>query len=196
MITRLFWLLLELARHLLEQDQYDDVRSTCLKVLQLDPDHKEARRLLSRVHHLAGGQEANEDVVVCVECGEINPRGNTKCQKCNADLELTCLSCGRVISVSDRICVFCGANPHEDRDTAAGLANIDVDIILQGRRLSVEQDDAEWEHRVRHNIEMAQELEEAERFSEALLAWKDIAQNLLSSDVLTRSYPSLGSDRP
>ena len=176
--------LMDLARHLLEQDQYDDVRSTCLKILQIDPDQKEAKRLLSRVHHLAGGQAGGEDVVVCVACGEINDRDQEECKACHASLHMTCLSCGRVVGVSDNICVFCGANPHHDRDGAMGLSEISDDVILQGRRLTVEEDDGAWESRVRQTSAMAREYEEDERYSDALKLWKEIGQNLLASDVL------------
>ena len=84
--------LMDLARHLLEQDQYDDVRSTYSKFYK-STQIKKAKRLLSRVHHLAGGQAGGEDAVVCVPwC--LNDRDQEECKACHASLHMTSLRSG------------------------------------------------------------------------------------------------------
>ncbi len=92
--------------------QLEDARGTCLKILEIDGKDVQARRELARIYSEAGNDPDSEDVVVCVGCGQVNHREAANCEKCKASLHLSCLSCGRVVGVSDRICIFCGADPH------------------------------------------------------------------------------------
>ncbi len=92
--------------------QLEDARGTCLKILEIDGKDVQARRELARIYSEAGNDPDSEDVVVCVGCGQVNHREAATCEKCKASLHLSCLSCGRVVGVSDRICIFCGADPH------------------------------------------------------------------------------------
>jgi tetratricopeptide (TPR) repeat protein len=93
-------------------ERLEDARSTCLKVLELDKGNEFARRQLARIFSAAACDEQSEDVVVCVQCGQINHREAQDCVKCKASLQLSCLACGRPVGVSDRLCIFCGADPH------------------------------------------------------------------------------------
>lgn len=102
----------EIVKIYLELGQLEDARGTCLKILEISKSDEYARRELARIFSRVENDQQSEDVVVCVQCGTVNHREAQNCTECKASLQLTCLSCGRVVSVSDKLCIFCGANPH------------------------------------------------------------------------------------
>ncbi len=104
----------------LELGQLEDARGTCLKILELSKDDEFARRELARIFSRVEHDQESEDVVVCVNCNHVNHREAVHCAQCQTDLTLTCLSCNRVVAVSDRMCIFCGADPHLGRNRTAG----------------------------------------------------------------------------
>ncbi len=102
----------EVVRIYLELGQLEDARGTCLKILEINKGDDYARRELARIFSRVENDQQSEDVVVCVQCATVNHREAQSCTGCKASLQLTCLSCGRVVAVSDRLCIFCGAQPH------------------------------------------------------------------------------------
>ena len=102
----------EIVKIYLDLGQLEDARGTCLKILEISKSDEYARRELARIFSRVENDQQSEDVVVCVQCGTVNHREGQNCTECKASLQLTCLSCGRVVSVSDKLCIFCGANPH------------------------------------------------------------------------------------
>jgi len=104
--------LLHLAGLYRQLGRLEEARDTCLKCLAVDGACAEARRELARVFAVGGQEPGSEDQVLCVQCGEPNSRTGTVCASCRAPLHLTCMACQRVVSASDRMCVFCGADPH------------------------------------------------------------------------------------
>ena len=102
----------EIVKIYLELGQLEDARVTCLKILDINKGDEYARRELARIFSRVENDQQSEDVVVCVQCATVNHREAQTCTSCKASLQLTCLSCGRVVSVSDRLCIFCGAHPH------------------------------------------------------------------------------------
>ena len=102
----------EVVKIYLELGQLEDARGTCLKILEINKGDEYARRELARIFSRVENDQQSEDVVVCVQCATVNHREAQTCTSCKASLQLTCLSCGRVVSVSDRLCIFCGAHPH------------------------------------------------------------------------------------
>ena len=102
----------EIVKIYLELGQLEDARGTCLKILEVNKGDEFARRELARIFSRVENDQQSEDVVVCVQCATVNHREAQTCTSCKASLQLTCLSCGRVVSVSDRLCIFCGAHPH------------------------------------------------------------------------------------
>lgn len=181
--------LLGMARHLVTVNRLDDARSTVLKVLQLDANNQEARRELSRIYAQSGDAEGDSQQVVCVACGESNPREAEHCTSCGAELHLSCMSCGRVVAVSDRICVFCGANPHIDasgrgRGVTRGPS---TDVFMRSGSISAELralGTERWQNEVKGKVDAARRLEEAERFSESLEVWKELAREQVDNAQL------------
>lgn len=102
----------EVVKIYLELGQLEDARGTCLKILEMNKGDEFARRELARIFSRVENDQQSEDVVVCVQCATVNHREAQTCTGCKASLQLTCLSCGRVVAVSDRLCIFCGAHPH------------------------------------------------------------------------------------
>ena len=102
----------EIVKIYLELGQLEDARGTCLKILEINKGDEYARRELARIFSRVENDQQSEDVVVCVQCATVNHREAQTCTSCKASLQLTCLSCGRVVAVSDRLCIFCGAHPH------------------------------------------------------------------------------------
>lgn len=96
----------------LQLGQLEDARGTCLKILDISRNDEFARRELSKILSQVENDQQSEDVIVCIQCGTVNHREATHCTQCKASLQLTCLSCHRVVAVSDRLCIFCGAHPH------------------------------------------------------------------------------------
>ncbi len=128
----------EIARIYLELGQLEDARGTCLKILEINKGDEYARRELARIFSRVEKDNQSEDVVVCVQCGTVNHREAHNCTSCKASLQLTCLSCGRVVAVSDRLCIFCGANPHAGGAgrRAGGSPSTSRIINRNGRRSS------------------------------------------------------------
>jgi tetratricopeptide (TPR) repeat protein len=102
----------EIVRIYLELGQLEDARGTCLKILEMNRGDEFARRELARIFSRVENDQQSEDVIVCVQCGTVNHREAQNCTECKCALQLTCMSCSRVVAVSDRLCIFCGANPH------------------------------------------------------------------------------------
>ena len=102
----------EITKIYLELGQLEDARGSCLKILEISKVDEFARRELARIFSRVERDQHSEDVIVCIQCGEVNHREAQHCTACNASLQLGCMSCGRVVSVSDKLCIFCGANPH------------------------------------------------------------------------------------
>ena len=102
----------EVVKIYLELGQLEDARGTCLKILEINRGDDFARRELARIFSRVENDQQSEDVVVCVQCASVNHREASSCTSCKASLQLTCLSCARVVAVSDRLCIFCGAQPH------------------------------------------------------------------------------------
>lgn len=175
--------LMQLANQLSDQRQWADARSTCLKVLQLQPDHQEARRLLAKIY-TDSGDASSDHVTVCVACGESNPRDRETCQACSAPLHLTCLSCNRVVSVSDRLCIFCGANPHVppsgDKPVRRGphtSAIIRRDRLNSGANVAQGDAEADPAAVLRDQIEQARFLEESGDYNGAIEIWREMARS-------------------
>lgn len=110
----------------------EDARSACLQILEFSPGDEEARRELARIFSRVEHDQQSEDVVVCVSCGHVNHREATACAKCQAALQLACLSCGRVVGVSDRLCIFCGVDPHGGGQRRPGGAPSTSRVIRRG----------------------------------------------------------------
>lgn len=95
-----------------EQGRLEEARRACLEVLDLDLANEPARRQLARLFIATATDEIPTEAVACVRCGHRNPRDSAHCSQCRAPLALPCLACGRQIGVSDRVCIYCGADPH------------------------------------------------------------------------------------
>lgn len=170
--------LLQLVEIFVGLDRLEDARSACLQVLELDKNNEPARRQLARLFSAAARDDQAEDVVVCVQCSHINHREAAACAKCSASLRLSCLACSRPVGVSDRICIFCGADPHRGSTgrrsggspATSRLVNPDrikVGGASGGRQAVIDQlDAASAEARAR---------EEAGDWQGALEAWKLVA---------------------
>ena len=102
----------EIVKIYLDLGQLEDARGTCLKILEIARGDEFARRELARIFSRVENDQQSEDVIVCVQCGTVNHREAQNCTECKCALQLTCMSCSRVVAVSDRLCIFCGANPH------------------------------------------------------------------------------------
>ncbi len=186
--------LLQLVEAYTGLDRLEDARSTCLKVLELDKGNEPARRQLARIFSTAAHDEQSEDVVVCVQCGHINHREAQDCEKCKASLQLSCLACGRPVGVSDRLCIFCGADPHRgSQNRRAGgspatsrIVNPDMmraGAIAGGKQAVADQLDS--------LLAMAKAKEEAEDWEGALEAWRQLASTQIDNAELTAHIKSL-----
>lgn len=186
--------LLQLVETYTGLDRLEDARSTCLKVLELDKGNEPARRQLARIFSTAAHDEQSEDVVVCVQCGHVNHREAQDCEKCSASLQLSCLACGRPVGVSDRLCIFCGADPHRgSQNRRAGgspatsrIVNPDkmrAGSISGGKQAVADQLDA--------LLASAKAKEEAEDWEGALEAWRQLASTQVDNAELTAHIKSL-----
>ncbi|HAT11010.1 MAG TPA: hypothetical protein DCS97_10545 [Planctomycetes bacterium] len=181
-------------------DRLEDARSTCLQVLELDKANEPARRQLARIFSAAARDEQSEDVVVCVQCGHINHREAAECEKCKASLQLTCLACGRPVGVSDRLCIFCGADPHrgsQSRRSGGSPATsrivnpdkIKAGVISGGPQAVADKLDA--------LVAVARAKEEAQDWEGALTAWREVSSIQVDNpDLIThiRSLETLVHD--
>ena len=160
-----------------ELGKLEEARATCLKVLSLDPQEEEARRDLARIFSHADKEERSPDVVVCVRCGQVNHREASHCEKCRTALQLDCLACGKVVSVSDKLCIFCGADPHAGVQRAPAAGRPATERFLATDRIAVDkrgQDDA-WKGELAAALQAAREAEDSDRLTEALAAWHKVA---------------------
>ena len=186
--------LLQLVETYTGLDRLEDARSSCLKVLELDKGNEPARRQLARIFSTAAHDEQAEDVVVCVQCGHVNHREAQDCEKCKASLQLSCLACGRPVGVSDRLCIFCGADPHRgSQNRRAGgspatsrIVNSDklrAGAIQGGKQAVADQLDA--------LLATAKAREEAEDWEGALEAWRQLAATQVDNAELTAHIKGL-----
>lgn len=184
--------LLMLVETFTGMDRLEDARSTCLQVLELDKGNEPARRQLARIFSAAAQDEQSEDVVICIQCGHVNHREAQECEKCKALLQLTCLACGRPVGVSDRLCIFCGADPHRgSQNRRAGgspatsrIANPDKLKIGGGSRQAVtDQLDA--------LVAVARAKEEAQDWEGALEAWRQVSSIQVDNPDLIAHIRSL-----
>ncbi len=160
--------------------QLEDARSTCLKILELDPTNEETRREMARIFATAERDKDNEDVVVCVQCGHVNHREAKACSECEAPLRLSCQSCARTVAVSDRLCIFCGANPHVVGQKRKLLGSpTTTRIVAKGSKQAAGKDGKGsqfWANKLETAVKHARTLEEAGDFSGALSEWREIAK--------------------
>lgn len=161
----------------LELGNLEEARATCLKILSLIPNDEGARRELARIFSRAEHDATSEDVVVCVRCDHVNHREAEACASCKTPLRLTCLSCGRVVCVSDKLCIFCGADPHAGtkRELPDGKPTTErflrTDRIAQDKRTP----DGAWKQEVSAAMQRALAAEQADNPAEALAAWREVA---------------------
>ncbi|HEX3135356.1 MAG TPA: DUF4388 domain-containing protein [Planctomycetota bacterium] len=164
----------------LELGQLEDARGTCLKILELDPTNEEVRRDMARIFATAERDKDNEDVVVCVQCGHVNHREAKTCAECEAPLRLSCQSCNRTVAVSDRLCIFCGANPHIAGHKRKLLASpTTTRIVNRGAKQQAAKDGKGsqfWANKLESSVKHACTLEESGDFSGALTEWREIAK--------------------
>lgn len=164
----------------LELGRLEDARGTCLKILELDPKNEDVRREMARIFATAERDKDNEDVVVCVQCGHVNHREAKACTECEAPLRLSCQSCNRTIAVSDRLCIFCGANPHIAGQKRKLLASpTTTRIVHKGAKQASGKDGKGsqfWANKLETSVKNARALEESSDYSGALSEWREIAK--------------------
>ncbi len=164
----------------LELGQLEDARGTCLKILELDPKNEDVRREMARIFATAERDKDNEDVVVCVQCGHVNHREAKACAECEAPLRLSCQSCKRTVAVSDRLCIFCGANPHVAGHKRKLLGSpTTTRIVNKGAKQQAAKDGKGsqfWSNKLETSVKHARTLEESGDYSGALSEWREIAK--------------------
>jgi tetratricopeptide (TPR) repeat protein len=175
--------------------QLEDARGTCLKILDLSKTDEFARRELARIFSRVEHDQQSEDVIACIQCGTVNHREATTCTACQASLQLSCLACGRVVAVSDHLCIFCGADPHAGAGNRRAGGNATTSrIVRRGDQKrapsphiaaaaqeasapkSNEKGTAYWREQLERNLKAAQAHEEAGHLEEALAAWREVAK--------------------
>jgi hypothetical protein len=189
------------ADHQLASGQLDEARGTYLKIIELRPDDEPARRELARIFSSAGGDAESEDVVVCVSCGHVNHREASACESCKSPLHLSCMSCGRVVAASDRLCIFCGADPHggQGRRRAAGSPATSRIINPSRVRAAVSAasaggDDSgapQFRNQLERLIHAATALEQGGDLEGALAKWREVAQIQIDSPDLVKHLKEL-----
>ena len=170
----------------LKLGQLEDARGTCLKILELDPANADARSEMARIFSQAERDPASEDVVVCIQCGHVNHREAATCTSCASPLRLTCQSCHRVVGISDKLCIFCGANPHAGgRRTSAGSPGTSRIIDPSQVRDRVARPGAAGiKAQMEEQVRAARELEQASDFPAALAQWQEVAKYALDNPEL------------
>lgn len=128
-----------LVTHFLRLGQLEDARSTCLKILDIDAGNVQARKAMARIFSSAERDDDSEDVAVCSSCGHANEPDAASCAGCGVNLRLTCTNCNGVVAASDRICVFCGADPHAGQRRAALVSPGTAKIKRDGAKKMVAQ---------------------------------------------------------
>ncbi len=163
--------------------QLEDARGTCLKILELDPKNDNARREMARIFSTAERDSNSEDVIVCIQCGHINHREGKACAECDAPLRLSCQSCERTVAVSDRLCIFCGANPHITSQKRKLMASpTTTRIVNKGVKEEAKKDGKDgkgaqfWANKLESSVKQARALEEASDYAGALTAWREIGK--------------------
>ncbi|MFM2089665.1 MAG: hypothetical protein RLZZ127_154 [Planctomycetota bacterium] len=190
------------ADHQLASGQLDEARGTFLKIIELRPDDEPARRELARIFSSAGGDAESEDVVVCVSCGHVNHREAGTCEACKSPLHLSCLSCGRVVAASDRLCIFCGADPHggQGRRRAAAGSPATSRIVNPSRvrqavaaagAAAAETGAPQFRNQLERLIHTARSLEEGGDLDGALDKWREVAQIQIDSPDLVKHIKEL-----
>jgi tetratricopeptide (TPR) repeat protein len=177
----------ELAALYLGQGQLEDARGACLKLLDLEPTDEPARRELARLA-AHGGPPPAQDTVVCVRCGRTNRRDAKTCEACSTSLVLPCLACGRAIAVSDRVCIFCGKEPHTPPSTTAPAPASTAQFIKTERvKPKTKEETEHWRDRLARVLRSAREHEAAGRLEAALEDWRELAKYQQdSSDLQAR----------
>ena len=166
--------------------QLEDARGTCLKILELDPKNEDARREIARIFSTAERNRDSEDVIICIQCGHVNHREGKACAECEAPLRLSCQSCARTIAVSDRLCIFCGANPHIAGQKRKLMASPTTTRIVAkgakgagGGKIEAAKRDGKgsqfWANKLDESVKNARSFEEASDYANALTAWREIA---------------------
>jgi len=163
----------------LELGQLEDARGTCLKILELDPKNEDVRREMARIFATAERDKDSEDVIVCVQCGHVNHREAKACAECEAPLRLSCQSCSRTVAVSDRLCIFCGANPHVAGHKRKLLGSpTTTRIVNKGVKQQATAKDGKgsqfWANKLESSVKHARVLEESGDFAGALIEWREI----------------------
>jgi tetratricopeptide (TPR) repeat protein len=160
--------------------QLEDARGTCLKILELDPTNEDTRREMARIFSTAEQNANSEDVIICVQCGHTNHREGKVCAECEAPLRLSCQSCGRTVAVSDRLCIFCGANPHITNQKRKLMASPSTtSIVNKGAKEAAkkkEKGSQFWANKLESSVKQARALEEASDYAGALTAWREIGK--------------------
>ena len=203
----------EVAKIYLDDGQLEDARGTCLKILDISRQDEFARRELARIFSRVEHDHQSEDVVVCVQCGVVNHREATTCTGCKASLQLSCLACGRVVAVSDPLCIFCGADPHAGGghrraggspttsriirrgDQRRAPAPVIAAAVAEGNEAgtsspsevlrSGDKGTAYWRDQLDRNLKIARAHEEAGHLEEALTAWREVSKvQLDNADLL------------
>lgn len=166
------------ARQFEKAGLIEEARDTWRKVLELRPDDDSTRHSLAAIQ-VKQSPGAN-DVVVCLECGAINPRSRDTCQQCEAKLSLSCMVCQKSVSVSDRICIFCGANPHLPPDQQAPIrSGPSTERVEAQAKVSTEAQQKGsnyWRAELRKLLDEARELEETGKVDAALEKWRELAK--------------------
>ena len=186
--------LLQLVEIYSGMDRLEDARSTCLKVLELDKGNEPARRQLARIFSAAAQDDQSEDVVVCIQCGHVNHREAQDCEKCKASLQLSCLACGRPVGVSDRLCIFCGADPHRGSSSRrAGGSPATSRIVSGGKvRASAMGGGAQAvSDQLDSLVATAKAKEEGQDWEGALEAWRQVSSIQVESPELIAHIRSL-----
>jgi outer membrane protein assembly factor BamB len=171
-----------------ELGQLLDARATCLKILELDPQNQDARRVVARIYAQAEKDPDSEDLVVCLQCGHINHREATTCAACKAQLHLTCQHCQRIVAVSDRLCIFCGADPHPagPRQAAGSPGTTRIIDPTRSHKGPADKTTDYWKGHLKGDVQQARAFEHAGDFTQALRAWRDIAKNQTDNPELVQ----------
>ena len=169
----------------------DDARGSLLKVLELDQGDEDARRELARIFSAADDTQDSEDVVVCVSCGHVNHREATNCAACGVGLHLTCLSCNRVVAASDRLCIFCGAEPHGGQRRRKSGGSPTTSRFVDPSRVRAAASAPSFRNQLEKLIHTARALEEGGDLGQALERWREVAKIQVDSPELVRHIKEL-----